>query len=159
MKIAPSMLASDFTKMGACAEAIKTADWMHLDIMDGHFVPNISFGPDVVRALRPVSDLFFDVHLMLSHPKQYIQKFVAEKLPQIHIIEPQGTYLLWMDCSKLGLTGEQLEDLMLNKAHVWPDMGTMFGEKTGQFIRLALACPRSVVEEVMNRLEKAINEL
>ena len=90
---------------------------------------------------------------------QYIQKFVAEKLPQIHIIEPQGTYLLWMDCSALGLTGEQLEDLMLNKAHVWPDMGTMFGEKTGQFIRLALACPRSVVEEVMNRLEKAINEL
>ena len=75
MKIAPSMLASDFTKMGACAEAIKEADWMHLDIMDGHFVPNISFGPDVVRALRPVSDLFLDVHLMLSHPKFYIEKF------------------------------------------------------------------------------------
>ena len=90
---------------------------------------------------------------------QFIKKFVAEKLPQLHIIEPQGTYLMWIDCSALGLTGEQLEDLMLNKAHVWPDMGTMFGEKTGQFIRLALACPRSVVEEVMNRLEKAINQL
>ena len=77
MKIAPSMLASDFTQMGACAKAIHTADWMHLDIMDGHFVPNISFGPDVVRALRPVSDLFFDVHLMLSHPKQYVEKFAA----------------------------------------------------------------------------------
>ena len=90
---------------------------------------------------------------------QYIQKFVAEKLPQIHIIAPQGTYLMWLDCSALGLTGEALEDLMLNKARVWPDMGTMFGEKTGQFIRLALACPRSVVEEVMNRLEKAIKEI
>lgn len=77
MKIAPSMLASDFTKMGECAAAIKDADWMHLDIMDGHFVPNISFGPDVVRALRPVSGLFFDVHLMLSHPKFYIEKFAA----------------------------------------------------------------------------------
>ena len=88
---------------------------------------------------------------------QYIQDFVAQKLPQIKIIEPQGTYLLWMDCSGLGLTGEELEELMLQKARVWPDMGTMFGEKTGQFIRLALACPRSVVEEVMHRLEKAIN--
>ena len=90
---------------------------------------------------------------------QFIQKFVAEKLPQIHIIAPQGTYLMWLDCSALGLSGEGLEDLMLNKARVWPDMGTMFGEKTGQFIRLALACPRSVVEEVMNRLYKAISEI
>lgn len=90
---------------------------------------------------------------------EFIQKFVAEKLPQIHIVQPQGTYLMWLDCSALGLTGEGLEDLMLNKAHVWPDMGTMFGEKTGQFIRLALACPLSVVEEVMNRLYKAIQEI
>ena len=90
---------------------------------------------------------------------EYIQKFIAEKLPQIHIIAPQGTYLMWLDCSGLGLTGEELEDLMLNKAHVWPDMGTMFGEKSGQFIRLALACPRSVVEEVMNRLYRAIQEI
>lgn len=90
---------------------------------------------------------------------EYIQKFISEKLPQIHIIEPQGTYLMWLDCSALGLTGEGLEDLMLNKAHIWPDMGTMFGEKTGQFIRLALACPLSVVEEVMNRLYKAIQEI
>ena len=87
---------------------------------------------------------------------QYIQQFVAEKLPQLHIVEPQGTYLMWIDCSGLGLTGDALEDLMLHKAHVWPDMGTKFGEKTGQFIRLALACPHSVVVEVMDRLYKAI---
>ncbi|MBO5048888.1 MAG: pyridoxal phosphate-dependent aminotransferase [Oscillospiraceae bacterium] len=89
---------------------------------------------------------------------QYIQKFVAEKLPQIHIIEPQGTYLLWMDCSGLGLSPEELEDLLLHKANIWPDMGTKFGEKTGQFIRLALACPRSVIVEAMDRLEKAVRE-
>ncbi|MGN0479614.1 MAG: ribulose-phosphate 3-epimerase [Hominenteromicrobium sp.] len=75
MKIAPSMLASDYTRMGECVRAVQDADWLHLDIMDGHFVPNISFGPDVVRALRPLTDMPFDVHLMLTHPKRYIRKF------------------------------------------------------------------------------------
>lgn len=77
MKIAPSMLASDYTRMGACARAVQNADLLHLDIMDGHFVPNISFGPDVVHALRPVSALLFDVHLMLTHPLRYAEKFAA----------------------------------------------------------------------------------
>lgn len=88
----------------------------------------------------------------------YIRRFVEEKLPQIHIVEPQGTYLLWLDCTGLGLTPEGLEELLLDKAHIWPDMGTKFGEKTGQFIRLALACPRSVVAEAMDRLEKAVKD-
>lgn len=69
------MLASDYTRMGECVRAVQDADWLHLDIMDGHFVPNISFGPDVVHALRPLTDMPFDVHLMLSHPKRYVQKF------------------------------------------------------------------------------------
>lgn len=76
MKIAPSMLASDYTKMGEAVHSVQEADWLHLDIMDGHFVPNISFGPDVVRALRPLTEMPFDVHLMISHPKRYIERFV-----------------------------------------------------------------------------------
>ena len=69
------MLASDYTKMGESLRAVQTADWLHLDIMDGNFVPNISFGPDVVAALRPLTTMPFDVHLMLLHPKDYVEKF------------------------------------------------------------------------------------
>lgn len=69
------MLASDYTKMGESLRAVQAADWLHLDIMDGNFVPNISFGPDVVAALRPLTTMPFDVHLMLLHPKDYVEKF------------------------------------------------------------------------------------
>lgn len=89
---------------------------------------------------------------------RFVMNFIAEKVPGIHVVEPQGTYLMWLDCSGLGLTAPELEDLLLGKAHIWPDIGTKFGEKSGLFIRLALACPRSVLEEAMTRLEKAVAE-
>ena len=76
MKIAPSMLASDFTRMGECAKSVSAADWLHLDIMDGHFVPNISIGAPVIAAMKKVCDVPFDVHLMISDPYFYIEDFV-----------------------------------------------------------------------------------
>ena len=88
----------------------------------------------------------------------YVRDFLQRNLPAIHVIEPQGTYLMWLDCSGLGLTAGELEDLLLGKAHLWPDIGTKFGERSGLFIRMALACPRSVLEEAMARLEKAVAE-
>ena len=77
IKIAPSILSADFSRLGEEVKAIDQAgaDYVHVDVMDGHFVPNITIGPLIVDALRPVTDLPLDVHLMIENPDQYIPDF------------------------------------------------------------------------------------
>lgn len=77
VKVAPSILSADFGKMAEAVSLLKEwdADWVHCDVMDGNYVPNITFGMPMIKALRKYSDMFFDVHLMIDKPERYIQQF------------------------------------------------------------------------------------
>ena len=77
IKIAPSILSANFAALGEAVSKLSAqgADWVHFDVMDGNFVPNITFGPDMCKALRPLTDLPIDVHLMVEHPGDWIEPF------------------------------------------------------------------------------------
>nr|VDG63574.1 Ribulose-phosphate 3-epimerase [Streptococcus thermophilus] len=74
--IAPSILAADYAALGADVEKVPTADLIHVDIMDGHFVPNLSFGPDVTKAVNRVTDQFLDIHMMIEEPGRWFETYV-----------------------------------------------------------------------------------
>ena len=89
MKIAPSILSADFCRLGDEVAEVKAAgaDWLHVDVMDGLFVPNISVGIPVVKSLRKGTDIFLDVHLMIDRPQRYVQRFceAGADLVNVHV--------------------------------------------------------------------------
>jgi len=93
--IAPSILAADFSRLGEEVRAVAAAgaDWIHLDVMDGHFVPNISYGPDIIRAIRGCTDKPFDTHLMISPVDAYLEAFAKAGADRITVHAEATTHL------------------------------------------------------------------
>lgn len=120
--------------------------------------PNI-FGMDACEAAYTYGAKWVDELLVyLQGNIDYMKDFFAEHLPDIQVIDSQGLYLVWVDMRCLGMNNEELEEFMLKKAHLWLDEGYIFGTGGDGFERFNVACPRSVLKQALEQLEKAIKE-
>lgn len=120
--------------------------------------PNI-FGLDACEAAYTYGDQWVDeLVAYLQGNIDYMISFFEENMPEIKVIKPEGLYLIWVDMRSLHLSDEELETLMLEKAHLWLDEGYIFGTGGSGFERFNVACPRSILKKALNQLKDAVDE-
>lgn len=93
----------------------------------------------------------------LEANRDFIIKFVKERIPKLKVIKPEGTYLIWLDCSELNMNPEELQDFFVNKCKVALNNGEMFGEEGKGFQRMNIGCPRNVLKEALERIELEVS--
>jgi cystathionine beta-lyase len=125
----------------------------------GQSLPN-TFGIVALQAAYDHGEQWLEGLLdYLQGNLEYVESFVAEHIPRIEVVRPEGTYLVWLDCRRLGLDAAGLQHLIRDQAHVYLDEGTLFGEEGAGFERLNIACPRSLLQEALERIRKAVATL
>lgn len=121
--------------------------------------PNI-FGQTALIAAYNESEAWLDSLMeYIEQNKNFFINFINKRIPQLRVVEPEGTYLLWVDCSGLNMNSKELGDFFINECKLALNHGAMFGEEGKLFQRFNIACPRCILEEALNVMEKAINKL
>ncbi|MCR5347736.1 MAG: pyridoxal phosphate-dependent aminotransferase [Fretibacterium sp.] len=115
-------------------------------------------GIEAVKSVYTRGDEWFnDLTEYLTGNMEYVRDFVRTRIPGAHFVEPEGTYLLWIDFSGCGFTDEELEHIMVDEARLWLDPGVIFGPATAQFERFNIACPRATVRQAFHQLREALD--
>jgi cystathionine beta-lyase len=115
-----------------------------------------AIGLETTKSVYTKGDKWVDELIeYLEENLEYVRAFLKEKLPKIKLVEPEGTYLIWLDFSDVMKSHKELEELIVDKAHLWLDSGVIFGEETALFQRINIAAPRSIIEKAMEQLYEA----
>lgn len=125
----------------------------------GYDEPNALGAVACEAAYRGGQEWLDQLRAYLLENLNFLRTYLQEKLPQIHLVEPEGTYLVWLDCSELGISGKELDQFIVEKAGLWLDGGAMFGPSGSDFQRVNIACPRATLELALDKLKAAVDNL
>lgn len=125
----------------------------------GYDEPNALGAVACEAAYRGGQEWLDQLRAYLLENLNFLRTYLQEKIPQIHLVEPEGTYLVWLDCSELGISGKELDQFIVEKAGLWLDGGAMFGPSGSDFQRVNIACPRATLELALDKLNAAVDNL